>query len=144
MGSPGDICCVPTGGSAGTCAPGNCCADSQCTDPQKPNCVNRVCTGCPAVTNGQYYVDPDVADDSAATGGPTCPFKTISKALGFLGSAQAAPVTVNVKANVTIGAGETFPLLVPVNVSCGASRTRPRTSRTICSGGGVDSSGMRS
>lgn len=124
LGSPGSICCSTAGGN--TCAAGNCCADADCTDPGKPTCTNRTCTGCPAVTNGQYYVDPDVADDTAATGGPSCPFKTITKALGFIGNPGTAS-TINVKANATIAAGETFPLIVPANITVKGDTAQPAT-----------------
>jgi hypothetical protein len=119
-GAPADICC--TGGGGPICSTGNCCNDTQCVLPKL--CVKAtgatagVCSGCPAVVDGNYFVDPSVADDSAATGGPTCPFNSITHALAFLGAAQAAPVNVIVvTATTTFGAKETFPLIVPVNVT---------------------------
>lgn len=118
-----DICCAGAAGNA--CTTGTCCSDAQCADPTKPACVNHVCTGCPAVTNGQYYVDPSVADDSSATGGPSCPFKSLTRALAVVGNAQPNAVTINIKAAATLAATETLPFVVPTNVSVKGDDAQP-------------------
>lgn len=125
-GAAKDICCGGAGGAV--CSSGNCCSDAQCTQPK--TCVKAagatagVCTGCAPVADGNYYVDPSVADDAAATGGATCPFNSITHALAFLGVAQAAAVNVVVvTGTTTFGAKETFPIIVPVNVTIKSQAT---------------------
>lgn len=121
-GNAADICCAPAAGAAGACIPGNCCTSAQCGG-ATPNCVNHTCTGCAAVADGIYWVDPTVSatDDLIASGNktdPKCAFRTITHALAAIGNAAAAPVTVRIKAGtVQIGALEQFPLIVPTNVT---------------------------
>jgi hypothetical protein len=120
QGNPADICCVPNGAAAGTCAPGNCCSDTQCSG-LTPFCVNRTCTGCTAPpAAGPYYVDParTVGEDALATGASppaTCAFRSITHALAVIGNNAAAGTQVYVKGDV--GANETFPIIVPKNVT---------------------------
>ncbi|MES2692554.1 MAG: hypothetical protein V4773_03705, partial [Verrucomicrobiota bacterium] len=42
--------------------------------------------GCVAVSTGTYYVDSTVADDTSATGAAACAFKTVTRAVQFLGT----------------------------------------------------------
>jgi hypothetical protein len=120
-GNAADICCSATAGAAGTCTTGNCCSSAQC-GMTTPNCVNHVCTGCAAVADGVYWVDPTVsaADDMVATGNktdPKCAFRSITSALAAIGNAAAAPVTVKIKMGAApLGPNESFPIIVPTNV----------------------------
>jgi hypothetical protein len=121
-GNAADICCAPAAGAAGTCTTGNCCSAAQC-GAATPNCVNHVCTGCAAVADGVYWVDPTVsaADDTIATGNktdPKCAFRSITSALAAIGNAAAAPVVVKIKAGAApLGPNEAFPIIVPTNVT---------------------------
>ncbi len=121
-GNTADICCAATAGAAGTCTAGNCCSSAQCSG-GTPNCVNHVCTGCAAVADGVYWVDPSVsvADNVVATGNktdPKCAFRSITSALAAIGNAAAAPVTVKIKmGSAALGPNESFPIIVPTNVT---------------------------
>jgi hypothetical protein len=127
-GNAADICCVPSAGAAGACSPGNCCTSAQC-GAATPTCVNHTCTGCAAVADGIYWVDPTVtaADDASATGNktdPKCAFRSITHALAAIGNAPAAAVTIKIVAGTTqIGALESFPLIVPTNVTIQSADT---------------------
>ena len=121
LGNAADICCAPP--AAGACTAGNCCSPAQCLSAAAPFCVNHTCTGCLAVADGVYWVDPTVstADDAIATGNktdPKCAFRSITHALAAIGNAAAAPVTIRIKkGTATLGAAEQFPLIVPTNVT---------------------------
>ena len=121
-GNAADICCSPTAGAAGACSTGNCCTSAQCGS-TAPNCVNHVCTGCAAVADGVYWVDPSVsaADNMIATGNktdPKCAFRSITSALAAIGNAAAAPVIVKIKMGAAaLGPNESFPIIVPTNVT---------------------------
>jgi hypothetical protein len=77
------------------------------------------------VTNGTYLVDPvqgsDTAGDGSGTSGgksaPGCAFKTITKALAVIGASPAAGTKIHVVGPSTVQVGETFPLVVPGNVT---------------------------
>ena len=114
-----DYCC------GGACVAGNCCQISDCTGNQ--TCQNHTCSTCTSVINFKYYVDPANGDDSAATGnsatGGACDFKTITRALEFIGPNPVVATTVEVLSAVT-SPTETFPIIVPQNVTIeGASNT---------------------
>jgi hypothetical protein len=120
-----DFCC------ALACVAGNCCQDTDCKGTGQA-CNNHRCTTCPKVTTNTYYVDPMSGDDgagngSAATGG-ACAFKTITAALAALGTAPAAGTKIEILNTAVVGPLETFPIVVPVNVTIGgATAATPTT-----------------
>ena len=109
-----DFCC------SGACVSGNCCQTSDCSGSNQ-TCKNNKCTTCVLVANATYYVDPLNGDDAVATGsgatGGTCAFKTITRALEFIGPAPVAGTKVEVLNTAAVGAAETFPVTVPSNVT---------------------------
>jgi hypothetical protein len=70
------------------------------------------------VINFMYNVDPVNGDDSTGTGDSAqgCAFKTIKRALQVIGTAVTAN-TITVIGPSTVSAGETFPIIVPTNVT---------------------------
>jgi hypothetical protein len=125
-----DVCC------ASACVPGNCCDDAFCHTSKGNSyaCVAHTCTTCDAVPAKTYVVDPANGSDVSATGSDTaggtttasCAFKTISRALAVIGKTPAAGTIILVKNTGTVGAGETFPITVPANVTItGASGAVP-------------------
>lgn len=119
-----DICCTGTcqpGPGANACCPGAAAAAYCATKLANPHatCTNNVCTACPAVTGGTYSVDPVNGSDQAGTGDGTvtgCGFKTIARALQVIGAPVAA-TTISVLGPSTVMAGETFPIVLPANVT---------------------------
>jgi len=109
-GNGADECC----GASPTCVPGECCADPQCGGGMA--CVNHTCTACAAAAGNHYYVDPSGGSDNAHTGAQACAFKTITKALQFIGTANPG-TQVLVLNSGPVNAGETFPIIVPTNVT---------------------------
>jgi hypothetical protein len=78
---------------------------------------------CDSPATGIYYVDPvagsDTTNGSGTAGGAVagrCAFKTITFALTTLGTPTAA-TTIHVLGISTVSEGETFPLVVPANVT---------------------------
>jgi hypothetical protein len=114
--NPSDFCCPQTGGAL-ACQPGNCCTNSDCLLAGQ-TCLGGTCTACTAATGATYYVDPNpaVGRDSGTTGSMTCPFRTITHAISFLGSSLAADATIVVLASTPVSAGETFPIVVPQHI----------------------------
>jgi hypothetical protein len=111
-----DVCC------AGSCIPGNCCGTgtSTCTG-MGETCKNNQCTACTLPTNNTFYVDPKNGSDtsgvgSGGTGGGGCAFKTITRALQYVGSPTVAS-KIEVLNTATVGAGEDFPIVVSANVT---------------------------
>ena len=110
---------------------GNCCQASDCPT-SSPECQQNQCTACPAVTNNTYYVDPvagvnTTGNGSSATGG-NCEFRTITKALAVVGLTPPAGTKIEVLTTGTAGSGETFPMVVPPNVTIeGAASGTPST-----------------
>ena len=120
--NPGDVCC------SDTCLSGNCCDTPYCQGKfgNSSTCVNHTCTTCdPVGSSKTYIVDPLNGDDSSATGSGTaggapvagCAFRTITRALQFLGSSPGAGTIVSVLDSATVQAGETFPIVVTGNVT---------------------------
>ena len=117
-----DECCAVTGGNA--CVAGNCCSNAQC-GAASPACQRNTCKVCDAIANNTYVVDPangsdTLGDGSGMAGGTAasvCAFKTITKALAIIGVNPPANTKINVIGPSTVQAGETFPLVVPVNVT---------------------------
>jgi hypothetical protein len=81
--------------------------------------------GCDGVSGGIYYVDPQRGSDGATStgsqtaGGQTtagCAFKTLTHALAVVG-APAAVTRITVLGDATLSAGETFPFVIPQNVT---------------------------
>ncbi|MDP9001458.1 MAG: hypothetical protein M3O46_15260, partial [Myxococcota bacterium] len=84
-------------------------------------CVNNVCTVCAQVPSGtpSYLVDPNSGSDVGGTGDNTtagCAFRTIKRALQVIGTPLTA-TTITVLGPATVNAGETFPIVLPANVS---------------------------
>jgi hypothetical protein len=113
-----------------------------------------VCTTCPSVTgaNPVYYVDPVHGSDSSGTGNnstsPQCAFRTISRALQFIGTSPqpnttidvigaAGGVTITGVASGTPPAGEElFPLTIRSNITVTTSGG-PVTIKVAATGVGV-------
>jgi hypothetical protein len=118
---------------------GNCCTSAACSN--NAVCTNNQCTTCTTVSDGNYKVDPVNGDDARATGsGATgsgadaaCAFKTITRALQFIGPSPAAGTKITVVGvsgmSTNLAAGEVYPIVVPGNVtittSTGAIRATP-------------------
>jgi hypothetical protein len=124
--SSGDICCPGTGGNA--CVTGNCCSDTQCSG-TKPACntITNTCAACDALgaSPAHVVVDPvngkDVVGNGSGTVGGTvadgaCAFKTITFALGNLGTATDVRVLPTGQVGTATN-GEQFPLTVPAGVT---------------------------
>lgn len=120
-----DFCCNAA------CVPGNCCVTSDCTGANQ-TCQKNKCTTCALPTGNTYYVDPMNGDDGVGTGsamgGGNCDFKTITRALEFIGPTPAAGTKIEILNNTPAGANETFPITVPKNVTIeGATAGTPST-----------------
>jgi hypothetical protein len=120
-----DFCC------AASCVPGNCCQTSDCaTLGNNYTCVAHTCSLCPQATANTFYVDPVGGSDTVGTGSNTsaaCAFKTITRALAFIGAAPNANTQVLVLTTGPLGTatnGETFPISVPHNVTISGSGGR--------------------
>jgi hypothetical protein len=82
---------------------------------------------CDTPATGVYYVDPvagsDTTNGSGTAGGTVagrCAFKTITFALTTIGTPTAA-TTLHILGISTVSEGETFPLVVPANVTIDTS-----------------------
>ncbi len=117
-----DVCC------SAACTPGNCCDTPSCQARfgNTYACVAHTCSSCDAVgASKTYVVDPLSGSDAAGTGSATaggvgtasCAFKTISRALAVIGPAPGAGTIIKVLNDATVGAGETFPIVVTTNVT---------------------------
>jgi hypothetical protein len=118
-----DVCCT-----ANACTPGNCCpgsaGDTFCAthlDAGAATCsaATHACTTCPGVSGNAYAVDPVNGNDQTGNGnGSTlgCAFKTITRALAVIGT-PALPTTITILGPATVGAGETFPIVLPDDVN---------------------------
>jgi len=114
---------------AGGCCPGTA-GDTLCKNQLGNSAVctaGHTCSTCQTVSNKDYFVDPVNGSDSGSTGSgnptATCSFKTITRALQFIGTGAVAGTTITVVGGATAGAavvvktGETFPIVVPANVT---------------------------
>jgi hypothetical protein len=123
-----DLCC------GGSCAAGECCpgaaGDTVCKNKLGNSAVcttGHSCSTCATVAGKNYLVDPVNGSDSGSTGSnsPTvsCSFKTIGRALQFIGAAAVAGTTVTIVGSAApsqpavVKTGETFPIVVPANVT---------------------------
>jgi hypothetical protein len=137
-----DVCC------AGSCYTGNCCtavatycngvtAGTACK--AAAGAISGVCSLCTAVTGSSpvYYVDPVHGSDSGGTGDNTgnlaCAFRSITRALQVIGASPSLNTTINV-VNSAVGGGvltvpfpggvaESFPIILPTNVTLETSTT---------------------
>lgn len=116
------LCCGTTCLAGTTFTPsGNnksCCSAADCAaTPGFTACVNNQCSACAAVADGKYYVDPASGTDNGASGGDSngCRFKTITHALA-VATLAAGTKTIYVIGDGG-GASESFPLVLPPNVS---------------------------
>jgi hypothetical protein len=128
-----DICCnagtcfAGPGGSSIACCPGaagTTYCQGQLGD-TRATCAGNACTTCAPIstTTPIYYVDPVHGSDNGTgsltlTGGGTsdaCALKTITRALQIIGTA-VVPTEIVVVGGA-VGAGETFPIPVPTNVT---------------------------
>lgn len=115
-----DICCATAGGdecTAGT----NCCSNADCSG-GTPNCNGGTCSAClPVAAPGPFLVDPSTGSDAGRTGGSgACAFKTIKAAVAYVSALNlVAPLTATIKVLNTapLGAGETFPIAIPAQVT---------------------------
>ncbi|MFI5299267.1 MAG: hypothetical protein ACHREM_14325 [Polyangiales bacterium] len=114
----------------------SCCSNLDCAT-TSPNCLGNVCTSCPAVTGGTFYVDPIHGNDSGGTGATTtnCAFKTIGHALSVVGPiafGSLSPIRVVVGGDVASASGESFPIVLPANVTVvGGDSSFAKTNRTV-------------
>jgi len=155
-----DMCCTisgaaecilsPTGGGITTCCPGstgnaNCqtaLADSHAV------CSNNVCTSCAALSGNTYIVDPINGSDTSGTGNPqtgggaaapACALRTITRALQLIGpTAPTLATTIEIigggATTATVSAGETFPLIIPSNVTITTKANSGAVSVTVPNG----------
>ena len=140
--NPNDMCCLVTctpnpakGTTAVACCPGTA-GDTFCKGPTGLNNTSAtcssgdVCTTCGAVslTAPVYIVDPVNGSDSGtgsaagADGGvqESCALKTVTRALQLIsvvGTALSTKVIIVGGTNVIVGANESFPLIIPTNVT---------------------------
>jgi hypothetical protein len=141
-----DLCCAnaagacfaPAGGTAVNCCPGangDTFCKTQLTDTTATCTLNNTCTSCkPVATTGtaanpiQYFVDPVNGSDGATgsaenangTANEKCALKTITRALkliGVVGTAVPTQIVIVGGGGATVGAGETFPFIIPSNLS---------------------------
>jgi hypothetical protein len=128
----GDFCC------SNKCVPGNCCGDNDCVALGATfTCVSNTCTQCELAAGNQYFVDPVGGSDRSGTGSgksagvanSRCSFRTITRALDFIGANAPAGTTITVvgKAGETTKlylvkpagsteAPEDLPIAIPTNV----------------------------
>jgi hypothetical protein len=117
-----DVCC------GAKCTGGDCCVDSDCVNNVKFGqgyaCVSHSCTKCAAAVGNQYTVDPVRGDDTTGTGNPatapSCSFRTITRALQYIGSVAPVGTKIIVKG----AAGSTTSLYVTAS---GGVVTPPET-----------------
>jgi hypothetical protein len=123
-----DVCC------GGACSAGECCpgaaGDTLCKNKLGNSAVctsGHSCSTCQTVAGKDYLVDPVNGSDTGSTGSSTpsasCAFKTITRALQFIGPGAVSGTTITIVGGATAGAavvvktGETFPVVVPANVT---------------------------
>jgi hypothetical protein len=123
--NPSDVCCTttcqagpPSGGVA--CCP-TADATTYCTNKlgMAASCIGNVCSACAGVTDGHYTVDPVNGKDTTGTGSGAqagCAFKTITRALAVIGTPTVAS-SITVLGPSTVGANETFPLVLPAKLT---------------------------
>lgn len=101
-----DFCC------GGSCVRGTCYTSAQCSGAEA--CIANTCTTCAAPTGNVLCVDPAGGDDLRGTGAAGCCFRTLTRAVETPNDGGAR--VISLRGNVT-GAGESFPLRLPPNVS---------------------------
>ena len=128
-----DLCFTPPSGAT-TCCPGvsgNSYCQTALGNSSATCTLENTCTTCDPVstTNPVYYVDPVNGSDGAtgsargqdAGASESCALKTISRALKLISVVGTALptqiVVVGASGGVTVSAGETFPLVIPSNVT---------------------------
>lgn len=145
--NPADICCPTTNPATtvGACSGGGtgaCCVDSDCGT-TGVTCKRTsgaafgpgICTTCTLVsgTAPTYFVDPVAGNDAGGSGSAYggCAFKTVTRALQFIGATPAANTTIKVKGGTSlVAASEILPIVIPTNITIvgdtgGATLTLP-------------------
>jgi hypothetical protein len=151
--NPADMCCAGKSCIAGTgadaCCPGAAgntyCATTLGVNGATCDPTAFVCTACALVGNNTYIVDPVNGSDQTGTGSgkstggtaeATCALKTITRALQLIGTASA-PTTIEIvggAAGPSAATGETFPIVVPTNVTITTESGSGAVTITIPSG----------
>jgi hypothetical protein len=116
-----DFCCGSGNPVVKACVVGICCVNNDCAGlGNNFTCENHQCTQCTLAANNQYFVDPANGSDTAGTGAAagSCAFKTIGRALTFIGGPVAA-TTINLVSGTaaSTATGETFPISVPEHIT---------------------------
>jgi hypothetical protein len=141
-----NVCCAETPASTvGTCVPNTkarggatrCCGTGQANCTSGQQCVGNYCSACEAVpTTGPgaltYFIDPANGNDSATGANAAgCQFKTLSRALTFVGN-PGSPVTLVLLGDASRATGETFSYSLPANITIqGGSVSAPGAGATI-------------
>jgi hypothetical protein len=76
-----------------------------------------------AATGNAYFVDPVGGSDTGHTGATTCPFKTITKALSFIGGNAPPGTTVQLLNSDPATNGEAYPIVVLADVTIETATT---------------------
>jgi hypothetical protein len=125
--NPSDVCCgsaAPAYGDGTCCVGGSSCgAIGAACKATATGSAYGVCTTCtlPSPIGGvtTYYVDPNAGNDTTGVGSAgygACSFKTVTRALSFIGSTPSMPVVIKVLGGSTLSASETLPIALPANV----------------------------
>jgi hypothetical protein len=133
-----DICCAagscfaPASGATSCCpgTSGNTYCQTVLSNTSATCTLENTCTTCEPVstTTPVYYVDPVNGSDGATGSGAgsdggaaeSCALKTVTRALKLIsvvGTALPTKIVIVGGGSATVGAGETFPLVIPTNVS---------------------------
>jgi len=127
-----DVCVASPPAPGIACCPGTA-GDTYCAAQLKVGATcdtSLVCTACGAITANTYIVDPTNGSDTAGNGSAVnngtppvaaegCALKTITRALQIIGPNPVNATTIEIvgTGGGAVGAGETFPLVIPANVT---------------------------
>jgi hypothetical protein len=94
-------------------------------------CASHTCTTCGTPPTDLFYVDPIGGSDKTGNGSATCPFRSITRALAFHevgGSTSHTEIwLVNDSLSSNPTRGESFPIVVPTQVTITSSSGTLRT-----------------